>query len=478
MPKFATTFRIGKTQAELDFVDVLLTTDNLLFLDPFALSQRPDRWSQDAHHTLVTFFQHLIDEIRGGNLDRARGLLLNLREPNETRLGYSARRPHGAGIGNMQAEQLFEALRDSAAVREGFISAIEESELMIEGISYDKISDLSTNVLRSHLADYTAAQCNLHGVDVQEVAMPPCFNTDTMEWEARYLELPVYRNRPILLVPKSIIRRTPAYDHQQYYQHFVLNFLQLEGLNNPASRLAKTLKNLRRVVYKKDLQTLYPRTKTFLYEFSREHPDVLINFRDWLSANEARRTTSEVDEADETIISDSLAEVLRRVPAGNDHAFEYHRLMIGMAEFLFFPNLLHPKLEHEIHQGRKRIDILLENGAQVGIFHRIPTIRGYPCAYVPFECKNYTTEVANPEIDQLAGRFSVNRGKLGFLCCRRFENRALFVQRCRDTFNDERGLILPLDDATVLRMLDLIRNRRREDLDGLLSELVTEIWAQ
>ena len=388
MPKFSTTFQVAKTQAELDFVDIYLTTDNLLFLDPFALSQRPDRWSQDAHHTLVTFFQHLIDEIRCGNLEKARGLLLNLREPNETRLGYSARRPHGAGIGNMQAEQLFEALRDSAAVREGFISALEESELMIEGISYDKISDLSTNVLRGHLADYTVAQCNLYAVALQEVAMPPCFNTDTLEWEARYLELPVYRNRPILLIPKSIIRRTPAYDQHRYYENFVLNFLQMEELNNPASRLVKTLKNQRRVVYKKELRALYPRTKTFLYEFSRQHPEILRGFRDWLTANEARRTTSEVDEDDEAVIADALIEALQSVLAGSDHASEYHRLMIGVVEFLFFPNLLHPKLEQEIHQGRKRIDILLENGARTGIFDRLPNIRRYPCWYVPFECKN------------------------------------------------------------------------------------------
>jgi len=152
--------------------------------------------------------------------------------------------------------------------------------------------------------------------------------------------------------------------------------------------------------------------------------------------------------------------------------------MVGMVEFLFFPNLVHPKKEHEIHEGRKRIDILVENGARSGIFERIPTIRQFPCAYVPFECKNYVTEVANPELDQLSGRFSVNRGKMGFLCCRHFEDRALFVQRCRDTFQDGRGLIVPLDDAMILRMLDSIANGHREELDNLLSALVAEIWAQ
>jgi hypothetical protein len=278
------------------------------------------------------------------------------------------------------------------------------------------------------------------------------------------------------LVPKSIIRRTPAYEHQRYYQHFVLNFLQQEELGNPASRLVRTLKNERRVVYKTDLKTLYPLAKGFLYDFSRAHPEVLRGFREWLAADESRRTTSDVDEEDETFIANALAEALRRIPAGSESASEYHRLMIGMVEFLFFPNLLHPKKEQEIHDGRKRIDILVENGAHTGIFYRIPTIRQLPCALVPFECKNYITEVANPELDQLGGRFSANRGKLGFLCCRHFEDRALFVARCRDTFRDDRGLIIPLDDATILRALGLITNRRRADLDGMLSDLVGEIW--
>lgn len=308
--------------------------------------------------------------------------------------------------------------------------------------------------------------------------MPPCFNTDTMEWESRYLPLPVYRGVPVLLVPKSIVRRSPAYDSQRYYQHFVLNFLQQEELQNPGSRLVRILKDERRVVYKNAVAAVYPLTKGFLYDFSRRHPEVLRGFREWLAADEARRMTSEVDEEDESFIAEALREAVRHVQPGSEHASEYHRLMIGIVEFLFFPNLLHPKKEHEIHEGRKRIDILLENGAREGIFQRIPTMRRLPCAYVPLECKNYTTEVANPEIDQLAGRFSVNRGKLGFLCCRRFEDRGLFIQRCRDTFQDDRGLILPLDDATILRMLDAIRDRRRAELDGILSELVAEVWAR
>jgi hypothetical protein len=477
MPTFSQVFNISKSQPELDFVDVSLTTDNRLFVDPFALSQKLDRWSQDAHHTLVTFFQRIVDDIRSGHEDEARGLLLHLREPNETRLGYSAHRPQGAGIGNMQAEELLRALSDSAAVRTGFISSLEETELMIEGISFDKISDLTTNIIRAHLVEYTHDQCELHNVARQETALPPCFNADTMQWESRYFELPAHRHSPIVLVPKSIVRRSPAYDHQKYYQHFVLNFLQREELHNPSSMLVHTLKNKTRVVYKNELGAKFPRAKDFLYRFSREHPGVLKDYREWLTQNEQRRTRGDVDEDDERVIANTLAQAFRTVPAGDARAEEYHRLMIGVLEFIFYPQLQHPKKEHEIHHGRKRIDILMENGATAGIFYIIPTLRRLPCAYVPFECKNYTTEVANPELDQLAGRFSVNRGKMGFLCCRNFQDRARFIERCRDTLRDDRGVIIPLDDETVLRLLQMIEHGHRDEVDDTLSELVSEVWA-
>jgi len=476
MPRFSAAFGIDKTQSELDFVDVSLNTDNRLFVDPFVLSQKADRWSHDAHSTVVTFFQSIIDNIREGNEDRARELLEHLREPNETRLGYSRRRPEGAGIGDEQANDLFEALRDSAAVRAGFITSLEESELMIEGISHDKISDLTTNIIRGQLAAYTGEQCALHNVATREVAMPPCFNTDTMDWQDGFLPLPVYRNRPILLVPKSIVRRTSAYQHPQYYQHFVLNFLQREELANPLSRLVRTLRGGRRKVYKKDIARQYPRTKEFLYEFSQRHPEVLHEYRESLKQAEQQGPSSDVDGPNDSAVAEALAIALRAIQPGDDGATDYHNFMIGASEFIFFPSLTHPKKEREIHQGRKRIDIYFENGATSGIFHRIPTLRRYPCAYVPFECKNYATEVANPELDQLAGRFSVQRGQVGFLCCRHFQNRQRFVESCRDTFTDGRGLILPLDDETVLRLLTIIQNGRRDDIDHLISDLVAEVW--
>ena len=82
-------FQLGKSQPELDFVDVEVGVDNFLFIDPFAISQRPDPWSQDAHQIIVDFFQRVVTLIRANDRVGALEALSHLREPNETRLGYS-----------------------------------------------------------------------------------------------------------------------------------------------------------------------------------------------------------------------------------------------------------------------------------------------------------------------------------------------------------------------------------------------------
>ena len=60
-------YNLGKSQAELDFVDIDITRDIPLFLDPFFLGNRQDKWSLEATLTLQSFFQKLIDLTKSGN---------------------------------------------------------------------------------------------------------------------------------------------------------------------------------------------------------------------------------------------------------------------------------------------------------------------------------------------------------------------------------------------------------------------------
>jgi hypothetical protein len=468
-------FGLGHAQHELDFVDVPVGADIPLFLDPFALSQRPDAWSRNAHKSLLSFFQRVVDAIRNRHDAEALALLQHFKEPNETRFGLSKSGPAGAGLGSLQAHQLLGALRASSAVKTGFLQSLQDCELVVEGIGRDKISDLTTNIIRGHLADYTRDQCHLHGIPTKRLPLAPFYSLEKEAWVNDYFELPDAEGQPLLLVPKVIARFDPAYDHRTYYRDFVLDFLQAEALS-AGSSLVHTLKTGRRVAYKKDLQEAFPLSKEFLFQFSNEHPQILADYRAMLERLEREGSAVPVTAEDEQALARALARSLEEIPPGPAGAADYHRLMVGVIEFLFFPGLLCPRKEVEIHEGRKRIDIVAENGAFAGFFHRLHAVRGLPCAFVPIECKNYRTEVANPELDQLGGRFSPLLGKAGMLFCRHFENRALFVKRCRDTLIADRGLILPFDDGVVQGCLELIATGRRAEIEKVISRIADEIW--
>lgn len=148
----------------------------------------------------------------------------------------------------------------------------------------------------------------------------------------------------------------------------------------------------------------------------------------------------------------ALLAAVHAVPPGRNHATAFHNAVEALLSALFYPALIDPEVEHQQHQGRKRVDIRYTNVARRGYFswliqHRIPS------QHLFVECKNYTGDPANPELDQLGGRFSPLRGQVGLLVCRNFQNKNLFLQRCRDTAQDRRGYCLALDDDDLAQLV-------------------------
>ena len=469
---FSEYFGLKKSQHELDFVDVPTNRGDIpLFIDPYAISKRNDFWSIDCHNIIVSFFQGIIDQIRQGNSRKAKYMLSGLREPNQTKFGLSTGgTPRGRGIGGVQTEDLYRALADSTAVRTGFIRDLEECELLIEGISRDKISDISTNIIRNKLIEYTQAQCELWNIQLNSVPSGLIWDTTNKKWTDEYTNLPICNGRSVILVPKAIARFDIEFNHQEYYQHFVLNFLQSEHLNANSS-LVRTLKDgTKRPPFKKTLKELHPLTKQYLYEFSKEHPNVLQHYKK--SKNYTLQEISVEDllalafnqPEDQEFNFDSLAVGLDSISVGDNDAESFHDHIIGVLTAIFYPFLINPKKEQEIHDGRKRVDIVFQNAAHEGFFFELPNNKNVPSGYIFIECKNYSSDPANPELDQLAGRFSVNRGRFGFLVCRSFRNKELFIKRCKDTAQDGRGFIIALDDGDIKQLLNL---RSSKDFRGI-----------
>jgi hypothetical protein len=98
-------FKLGKSQYELDFIDIDPRTDVPLFLDPYYLGKCRTPWAEDANRTVYSFFELLLTYIRSNQTDKAYDHFAHLNEPNETCLGLSKRRPAGRGVGPVRLAQ-------------------------------------------------------------------------------------------------------------------------------------------------------------------------------------------------------------------------------------------------------------------------------------------------------------------------------------------------------------------------------------
>lgn len=162
-------FKLNKTQAQLDFVDVPVIGDVLLFVDPYSFTLEEDDWFVECNNLLVDYFSRLIESIRANRSDQASKLLGNLHEPADTHLGFASVGNSGRGVGKQQSNSLLLALTRSKAAKTGSLNDLSDCELLIPGISSDKVSDITTNIIRGQLLKYTEQQCQLHNIPTSKI---------------------------------------------------------------------------------------------------------------------------------------------------------------------------------------------------------------------------------------------------------------------------------------------------------------------
>lgn len=474
--KISELFNLNKTQHELDFVDIDIDCDTPLFLDPYFIAKNEFPLAFEAHLSLRSYFECLLCALRENRISDAEELFSYLGETNEVCLGFSQSKPRGKGMGPTDASKIFRSLQDSPALQTGIMEDIEDFRIFVKNVDKDKMSDMTANIIKKQLIEYTQAQCLLWEIELTPNTPSGFFwDRETNTWENEYTDMLIAEGRKILLVPKRLVSFSTVYTPQRYLRHFVLNFLQNEHLRLN-STLVQRRKNKKRTRYvtKKSIIESIEETETidkdWLANFTENHPEVFADFR-----RKTHSTISPVLNSDLSSISirdvcDYLSDRLRNIVPGNEDATNYHRTIVGMIELLFYPFLCNPTIEHEIHNGRKRIDILFDNCAEEGFFFRLCNTHAIPSRFIIVECKNYSREVANPELDQVSGRFSPNRGKMGIIACRSVDDYPTLLQRCSDTYKDSRGLIIPLLDNDFYELLRFKADNNDKAIDDFLQK--------
>jgi hypothetical protein len=378
------------------------------------------------------------------------------------------------------AEKFFDEISSSQAVKTGLISDLEDTALVIEGVAEDRISDVTTNIIRAQLIEYTQEACKFYGIPLEKnVVVAPHWDTGSRKWRQAAADLPLPQGSPLLLVPKFIVRRGLHCDPGEYYRHYVLEYFKDEELSN-RSPLTYVARGGAIRIHKKDVEAKYRKKhsagssgiyKRVNADGTLANPDLLTRFKAD-KRSDPPKTISREELADATgtppvpDYAQLLADVLT-TPKGKVDATRYELRVEALFSALFDQHLVHPVRQARLHDGRKILDISYVNNSRSGFFSWLS--QHHPVANVVVECKNYTSDVGNPEYDQLAGRFSPSRGRYGLLVFRNCGNKVKLMNSCRDTSSDNRGFITPLDDDDLKSLVDEVVNTGScVEFDGLL----------
>lgn len=249
----------------LPFVDVDLDDDNRLYVDPHAirLSKTPQPFARMAIQCMDDFFDGITNRIISGtrsDLDEAERLLQNFGEPWETRLGMAATGFRGHGGAAEVGTLIMETFRGSVAalIRVGVFKHLEDIPMFVEGVDKDITSDITTRLVYSALADFTAQMIS----DYPEFRMvgdgvrsfrKQIWDPTAGDWGTAVVELPVVNGQELLLVPRLWARRTLLMSAGRFYETTVLSYAQLEqAVMTSEGKLLKTPKE--RLKERSDLQ--------------------------------------------------------------------------------------------------------------------------------------------------------------------------------------------------------------------------------
>lgn len=147
--------------------------------------------------------------------------------------------------------------------------------------------------------------------------------------------------------------------------------------------------------------------------------------------------------------------LLGSIPAGNGtDATSYHREAFRLLSLAFAGQLVDGKMEQPVSEQTKRLDINFTNMVLPTSFFGWLNNVGFRSPNIIIECKNYSKELGNPEVDQLAGRLSGWRGNVGLLLYRAAKDQARLEKRCRAVLHQHNAerLVLPIDDTLLLKL--------------------------
>jgi hypothetical protein len=434
------------SQAELDFAIPVFDEDIPLYVDPFLLWRSPSQQDQGLHTSLINTFNHLGQLAAKGDEQLAITTLMAASECDEVGLGSSVRR-HGKRIGHAKAQEIVSLFkRVPRYARTGF-RHFEEIQFFVEGISKDRISDISCSFLKSFLIDFTILQCKTLGIPIQLSQVENVYDYRKNKFETlNSVSLPVnpLDGKPLIFVPKRWLRFVPWLNYEDYFE----NYCPQDEISHKPEELTRVeVLNYNRDHYGAVDAYIEAKERTF----EDAHNDPLFS---QIPVVSARRKLDQI----------------RKLPTGKtNNADKLYEDAIGQ----LLPSLLYPDLDFAQVQARTDSgvsirDLIFYNTRKTEFLKEM--LADYGSRQVTFELKN-VKQMEREHIDQINRYLADELGRFGVLVTRNPLKRPEF-QRTIDLWSGQRKSVIALTDDDITQMVEVFESKQRTPMEVVAKKYV------
>lgn len=288
------TQKFGITDPNIDFFDINIYSDTKKFVDPYCISQTPTSTGTTSQKCISYFMTELLTAIQNRVDNRSSYLCSKFNEPNGTRLGYSKVRSDGSGAGEHLATLFLEELkRVRHLIKNGIFNYLEECSLLCDELKFDRISDITIDIIKLPLINFTQEQCLKHGILMRKTKSKLSYFCMTSGlWKEDFFELPHIddTNEFLILIPKTFVPNVPTYNPMYFYTHTAQEHFKKQAMFNNDSCVSHDRKGNIQVL-SKDLKAseLYKPNKANIKRGIIEKPELLLKYRNEVAMDIYRR---------------------------------------------------------------------------------------------------------------------------------------------------------------------------------------------
>jgi len=444
-PRLTDFHNILVTQEEVDFAIPFIDEDIPLYVDPFLLWKSPSMQDNSLHLLITNSFNHLGYLFLNGNENEAIELLIRASECNEVGLGNSKTK-FGKRIGKKFANEILSPFTSIPQIQKSGFVHLEETQLLVENFSKDRVSDIACNFIQSFLIDFTIEQAEKYGIPIEKVKLLNVYNSKTNKFDEEETHLPVNPDSksPIIFVPKRWLKQIPWINTDDYFSNYYIQNIHREG-----DELPDKIKLLNFNRHNYDVVKAYASIKEKSFENCKNDP--LFNQIPVTSAK--RKFTT-----------------ITKLPTGKtdnaDRKFEDN--VCQLVTSLVYPHLDFAQEQSRTESGVQIRDLIFYNNKSSDFLKEI--YETYNCKQIVMELKN-VREVKQEHILQLNRYLKEQFGNFGIIITRNPPPPKV-IKNIIDLWSAHRKCILVLDDADLKQMTLVFESKQRNPIEIIKKKYI------